>query len=108
MVSEQGKAPDFVLEVASRSTGRVDVGKKRVDYARLGIGGYTLDEKGSRIGRVLVGDRLVEGRYESIPIETVSGSWSSGSVSRERNHTARPAESGTTTQPLGCRMNSFD
>ena len=73
VISEQGKAPDFVLEVASRSTGRVDVGEKRDDYARLGITEYwRFDETGEYHGARLAGDRLVEGRYEPIPIETVS------------------------------------
>ena len=73
IVSEQGKAPDFVLEVASESTGAVDVGAKRVDYARLGIPEYwRFDETGEYHGARLAGDRLVEGRYEPIPIETVS------------------------------------
>ncbi len=73
IVSEQGKAPDFVLEVASESTGAIDVGAKRVDYARLGIPEYwRFDETGEYHGARLAGDRLVEGRYEPIPIETVS------------------------------------
>ena len=73
VISEQGKAPDFVLEVASRSTGRVDVGEKRDDYARLGITEYwRFDETGEYHGANLAGDRLVEGRYEPMPIETVS------------------------------------
>ncbi len=73
VISEQGKVPDFVLEVASRSTGRVDVGEKRDDYARLGITEYwRFDETGEYHGANLAGDRLVEGRYEPIPIETVS------------------------------------
>ena len=73
VVSEQGKAPDFVLEVASRSTGRVDVTEKRVDYARLGIGEYwRFDETGEHHGARLAGDRLVESRYEPIPIETIA------------------------------------
>ena len=73
VISEQGKAPDFALEVASRSTGRVDVVEKRVDYARLGIVEYwRFDETGEYHGARLGGDRLVEGRYEPIPIEMVS------------------------------------
>ena len=37
VISELGKPPDFVLEIASRSTGHVDTGQKRTDYAELGI-----------------------------------------------------------------------
>ena len=37
VVTEQGKPPDFVPEVASASTEEIDVGAKRRDYAALGI-----------------------------------------------------------------------
>ena len=40
IISEQGKPPDFAIEVASPSTGRIDVGEKRDDYAALGITEY--------------------------------------------------------------------
>ena len=47
IVSEQGKPPDFVLEVASESTGATDTGAKRQDYAALGISEYwRFDETG--------------------------------------------------------------
>ncbi|MXY21287.1 MAG: Uma2 family endonuclease [Dehalococcoidia bacterium] len=69
IISEQGKAPDFALEIASRSTAHVDVGQKRVDYAVMGITEYwRFDETGEYYGATLAGDRLVEGRYEPIPI----------------------------------------
>ena len=35
VISEQGKPPDFVLEIASRSTGRRDTVDKRISYAPL-------------------------------------------------------------------------
>ena len=35
-ISEQGKPPDFVLEIASRSTGRIDTVVKRDHYAATG------------------------------------------------------------------------
>ena len=68
--SEQGKPPDFVLEVASESTGDTDTGDKREEYARLGIPEYwRFDETGVHHKTRLAGDRLVEGRYEPIPIQ---------------------------------------
>ena len=37
MVSEQGKPPDFVMEVASESTAEVDLNEKRDHYASIGV-----------------------------------------------------------------------
>ena len=69
VVSEQGKPPDFVLEVASASTATTDTGAKRVDYARLGILEYwRFDATGEYHGTRLAGERLVEGEYRPIPI----------------------------------------
>ena len=34
---EVGKAPDFVLEIASESTARTDLGRKRDLYAEIGV-----------------------------------------------------------------------
>ena len=69
VISDQGKPPDFVLEVASPSTAERDVVFKRVEYARLGIPEYwRFDHTGEWHGARLAGDRLVGGRYEPIPI----------------------------------------
>jgi hypothetical protein len=62
-----GKVPDFVLEIASRSTARRDNVEKRELYARLGIGEYwrydwTPDSR--YCGEPLLGERLVDGEYE--------------------------------------------
>ncbi|MXZ92072.1 MAG: Uma2 family endonuclease [Chloroflexi bacterium] len=74
VVSEQGKAPDFLLEVASESTGETDVAEKREDYAALGIGEYwCFEETGEHHGTKLAGDRLVEGRHEPVEIRELSG-----------------------------------
>ena len=70
IVSEQGKPPDFVLEVASESTADIDVGDKRRDYEALGIGEYwRFDETGEHHGTRLAGERLVGGEYVAIAIE---------------------------------------
>ena len=69
VISEQGKPPDFVMEIASESTARTDVVEKRVEYAGLGIPEYwRFDETGEHHGARLGGDRLVNGRYEPMPI----------------------------------------
>lgn len=70
IISEQDKPPDFVLEIASRSTGRVDVVEKRADYAALGIPEYwRFDETGRFHGTRLSGERLEHGIYQPIAIE---------------------------------------
>ncbi len=72
IVSEQGKPPDFVLEVASESTADVDVGAKRRDYAALGIPEYWRfdhTETGRHHGERLAGDRLADGEYVAMDIE---------------------------------------
>ena len=76
IIAEQGKPPDFVLEIASESTGRVDAGPKRRDYAALGIGEYwRFDGTGGHHGARLAGDQLVDGEYVAIDIDELpSGS----------------------------------
>ena len=70
LISEQGKPPDFVLEVASESTAHVDVAQKPADYAALGIPEYwRFDATGKFHHTRLAGDQLVDGHYEPIPIE---------------------------------------
>ena len=70
VISEQGKPPDFVLEIASRRTGREDTGPKRRDYAALGIPEYwRFDRTGEHHGVELAGERLVDGVYVAIEIE---------------------------------------
>jgi Uma2 family endonuclease len=70
VISEQGKPPDFALEIASRSTGHVDTGQKRTDYAELGILEYwRFDETGEHHGAKLAGEQLVDGTYVAVPIE---------------------------------------
>ena len=73
IVSEQGKPPDFVLEVASESTGNLDTNEKRADYARLGILEYwRFDETGRYHGTRLAGDRLENGVYVPIQIDRLA------------------------------------
>ena len=76
IISEQSKPPDFVLEVASPTTGHIDVGEKRDDYAALGILEYwRFDETvtGRYHGARLAGDRLENGQYVPIPIDELDG-----------------------------------
>ena len=66
-VWEEGKGPDFVLEVASPSTWREDVETKPGVYARLGVKEYFLfDPTGEHLAPRLQGYRLVDGEYERL------------------------------------------
>ena len=73
VIDRQGRAPDFVLEVASPTTGRADYTDKRRDYERFGVGEYwRFDPSGGEYHDVaLAGDRLVDGSYEPIEIEAL-------------------------------------
>ena len=64
LVWEEGKGPDFVLEVASKSTWREALGPKRKVYARLGVKEYWLyDPTGEYLTPVLQGIRLAGSAY---------------------------------------------
>ena len=70
-IEEQGKPPDFVLEVASVTTGQNDYTQKRDDYAAFGVPEYwRFDPSGGEYHDApLAGDHLVDGVYQ--PIEVV-------------------------------------
>ncbi len=72
-IDEHGKPPDFVLEVASPSTGRRDYTDKRAGYADFGVPEHWLfDSSGGRYHlSPLSGDSLADGAYRPIPIERV-------------------------------------
>ena len=66
---EEPKAPDFVLEMASRSTHRSDRQDKPAVYARIGVSEYWLyDPVGEYLEPRLQGLRLQGDRYEPIPV----------------------------------------
>lgn len=70
VISEVGKPPDFVLEVASRRTGQADYTRKRFGYAHYGVAEYwRFDHTGGRYHDVpLAGDVLVDGQYVRTPL----------------------------------------
>ncbi len=72
-IEEQGKPPDFVLEIASPTTGRNDYTEKRTGYAAYGIPEYwRFDPSGGQYHEAhLAGDRLIEGQYQPIGITRV-------------------------------------
>ena len=67
------KPPEFTLEVASLTTGAVDYTDKRLDYERYGNEEFwRFDPSGGQYHDApLAGDRMVNGRYRPIPIETM-------------------------------------
>ena len=71
VISEVGKPPDFVLEVASRSTGRRDYTVKRDGYVEYGVREYWRFDHAPGPSRVpLAGDILVGGQYQPLPVNT--------------------------------------
>ena len=73
-IEERGKPPDFVLEVASKTTGRNDYTSKREGYANYGVPEYwRFDPSGGRYyPEGLAGDRLVDGVYIPMTVEEVT------------------------------------
>jgi Uma2 family endonuclease len=68
---EEGEAPAFVLEVASPSTWRDDLGRKRAVYARLGVREYwQYDPAGELLPARLQGLRLTPSGYVRQPVAT--------------------------------------
>ena len=71
---EEPKAPDFVLEIASESTHRIDRGEKRDLYAGMGVSEYwQYDPVGDYLEPPLLGFRLAEGRYLPISATVQEG-----------------------------------
>ena len=70
VINEVGKNPDFVLEVGSRSTGRIDDTTKRDGYAGYGVREYWRFDYtgGSYHEAALAGDLLVDGEYQPMEI----------------------------------------
>ena len=71
---EEPKAPDFVLEVASKNTWAQDLGHKRNVYAELGVLEYWLfDPKDEYFDPTLQGLGLRGGIYHPLPALVESG-----------------------------------
>ena len=66
VVADEGKAPDFVLEVASVSTWRRDYGEKREIYEALGVREYFVYDVRPEAVERLTGFRLHGGAYEEL------------------------------------------
>lgn len=65
---QEPKAPDWVLEITSRSTRADDQGRKRELYRRLGVAEYwQYDPTGDYLRPPLQGLELEAGEYEELP-----------------------------------------
>ena len=73
IISEQGKPPDWVIMLASDSTAEANLGPRRNYFESLAVPEYwLLDDTAELHGATLIGNRLVNGRYEPIEIEMLS------------------------------------
>ena len=72
VISEVGKPPEFVLEVASARTGKLDYEVKPGIYAAMGVAEYWRFDRtgGTYHDAPLAGDRLVDGAYQPIELHT--------------------------------------
>ena len=71
----EGKAPDFVLEITSKSTRREDEGRKKRLYAQLGVREYwQFDPTGDYLDPILQGRELgPDGTYRNLVLEERDG-----------------------------------
>jgi Uncharacterized protein conserved in cyanobacteria len=70
---EAGIAPQFVLEITSETTQDVDQESKPETYRSLGVKEYfQYDPSGDYLNPILQGVRLVNNRYEQIPINKIA------------------------------------
>ena len=70
----EGKAPDFVLEVTSKSTRKDDEGRKKAIYERIGVREYwQFDPTGDYLDPILKGRALADGRYRGLGLERRDG-----------------------------------
>ena len=74
IIENQGKPPDFVLEIAFPSTRETDQTTKRQYYASMGATEYwRFDDIAQEQGMRLAGDRLDGSRYQPVELTSVSG-----------------------------------
>jgi Uma2 family endonuclease len=69
---EAGIAPQFVLEITSKTTQDIDQETKPETYRSLGVKEYfQYDPSGNYLNPILQGVRLINNRYEQIPINKI-------------------------------------
>ena len=72
---QNGKPPDAVVEIASPSTYRNDIGRKRDIYQMLRVPEYwRFDPTGGEMfGQAVIGEQLVGGQYQRLPLLRYGG-----------------------------------
>jgi Uma2 family endonuclease len=76
VLSEVGRPPALVVEIASDKTVRRDVGPKRQAYAEMGVEEYVTFDPRDGMHLALRGYRLVsQGHYRDIPAAPEGGLW---------------------------------
>ena len=70
VVWEEGKPPDFVLEVVSPSSRRRDKEEKKDAYAKMGVPEFFIYDPEDKSGPTLSGFELRAGHYRPLPQET--------------------------------------
>ena len=83
LVWQEGEAPDFVMEVAAKSTAEKDAHKKRAIYAAMGVQEYWRFDPtpgASLTGSRLIGERLEDGGYVLIEVGPDQEGYSEGIV----------------------------
>ena len=73
VVWEEGKPPDFVLEIVSPSSRQEDEEEKPRKYAKMGVPEYFLYDPEGESEPALAGFELRAGGYEPLPVETLAG-----------------------------------
>ncbi len=72
---QNGKPPNAVVEIGSPSAYRIDSGHKRGVYEMLGVPEYWRFDPtgGNMFGQAVIGERLVDGRYQRLPLLEYGG-----------------------------------
>ena len=70
-LAEIGQPPNFIMEIASPSTSRADLGYKRDAYHWIGVDEYWLfdPDGGELYGQPLAWEQRIDGEYRQMPLE---------------------------------------
>ena len=104
VVWEEGKPPDFVLEVVSPSSGERDEKEKPEIYAEMGVPEYFWYDPKGKLEPALAGFELCDGEYAPRPEETVA----EGVVGIRSEVLGLSLCIQPTTEPYECALHWYD